>query len=98
LGWALSRPVPLLAADGEIVEWLGAAQDITAKKNAQDQIRDAAERLRFMAESMPQKITTTKPDGFVDYMNAQWLRPDFSPGEAFSAGGFRRNRADVSKS
>jgi PAS domain-containing protein len=31
------------------------------------------ERLRFMAESMPQKIFTAKPDGSVDYYNPQFL-------------------------
>ncbi len=31
------------------------------------------ERFRFMAESMPQKIFTAKPNGEVDYFNKQWL-------------------------
>jgi PAS domain S-box-containing protein len=31
------------------------------------------ERFRFMAESMPQKIFTAKPNGDVDYFNQQWM-------------------------
>ncbi|HUP03517.1 MAG TPA: ATP-binding protein [Bryobacteraceae bacterium] len=31
------------------------------------------ERFRFLAESMPQKIFTTTPDGAVDYLNQQWM-------------------------
>jgi len=31
------------------------------------------ERFHFLAESMPQKIFTAKPDGEVDYYNRQWL-------------------------
>ncbi len=31
------------------------------------------ERFRFMAESMPQKIFTAKPNGDIDYFNRQWL-------------------------
>jgi len=31
------------------------------------------ERFHFMAESMPQKIFTAKPNGDVDYYNRQWL-------------------------
>ena len=31
LGWTLSRAIPLLDDDGEILEWVGAAVDITAK-------------------------------------------------------------------
>jgi PAS domain S-box-containing protein len=33
----------------------------------------ARERLRFMAESMPQKIFTATSNGDVDYFNAQWM-------------------------
>jgi PAS domain S-box-containing protein len=32
-----------------------------------------SERFRFMAESMPQKIFTAKPNGEVEYFNKQWL-------------------------
>jgi PAS domain-containing protein len=32
VGWTHSRAVPLLNADGEIVEWFGTAEDITARK------------------------------------------------------------------
>ncbi|MGH9913782.1 MAG: chemotaxis protein CheB, partial [Pyrinomonadaceae bacterium] len=48
-------------------------EDITERKRAEEEIRQSAERLRFMAESMPQKIFTAKPDGNVDYFNQQWM-------------------------
>ena len=35
LGWTFSRAIPLLGANGEIVEWFGAATDITARKQAE---------------------------------------------------------------
>jgi signal transduction histidine kinase len=35
LGWTSSRAVPLLDATGNITEWLGAASDITARKQAE---------------------------------------------------------------
>jgi PAS domain S-box-containing protein len=31
------------------------------------------ERFRFMAESMPQKIFTARPNGDIDYLNQQWM-------------------------
>jgi signal transduction histidine kinase len=34
-GWTFSRAVPILNSGGEIVEWLGAASDITARKLAE---------------------------------------------------------------
>ena len=38
-----------------------------------EEIAAAARRLRFMAESMPQKIFTAKANGEVDYFNGQWM-------------------------
>jgi signal transduction histidine kinase len=36
LGWTFSRAIPLLDANGEIVEWFGAASDITERKLAEE--------------------------------------------------------------
>jgi PAS domain S-box-containing protein len=36
LGWTFSRAVPLLDANDEIVEWFGAASDVTARKRAEE--------------------------------------------------------------
>lgn len=43
-GCILSRAVPLLNEKGEIVEWFGAAHDLTARKNAEDALRNADRR------------------------------------------------------
>jgi signal transduction histidine kinase len=43
-GCVLSRAVPLLNDNNEIVEWFGAALDLTARKNAEDALRDADRR------------------------------------------------------
>jgi signal transduction histidine kinase len=40
----LSRAVPLLNDANEIVEWFGAALDLTARKNAEDALREADRR------------------------------------------------------
>jgi signal transduction histidine kinase/DNA-binding response OmpR family regulator len=47
-GWAFSRAVPLLDAKGNILEWLGAAIDITARKEAEEELR---QRERALAEA-----------------------------------------------
>jgi PAS domain S-box-containing protein len=44
LGWTFSRAIPILGPDGEIGEWLGAASDITARKQAETGLRDADRR------------------------------------------------------
>ncbi len=45
LGWTYSRAVPLLNANGEILEWFGAASDVTARKEAEDNFRKLAQTL-----------------------------------------------------
>ncbi len=43
VGWTSSHAIPLLDAKGEIIEWFGAASDITARKQA-EQARHELER------------------------------------------------------
>lgn len=48
-GWAHSRAVPLLDANGEITEWFGAATDITARKRTEEALRRSNEDLERFA-------------------------------------------------
>ena len=45
LGWTNSRAVPLLDENGEILEWFGAATDVTARKEAEENFRKLAQTL-----------------------------------------------------
>jgi PAS domain S-box-containing protein len=45
LGWTYSRAVPLLNITGEIQEWFGAASDVTARKEAEENFRKLAQTL-----------------------------------------------------
>lgn len=47
-------------------------RDITERKRLQDLERESERLLRFVMDSMPQKIITAKPNGDVDYFNPQW--------------------------
>ena len=49
-----------------------ALEDITERQLAQHVVRDSEERLRFIMDSMPQKVFTTTPGGHIDYFNPQW--------------------------
>jgi PAS domain S-box-containing protein len=61
VGWAFSRSVPLLDSDGEIVEWLGAASDVSRRKEAEAAVRESqsdAERQKRLYET----IISSTPD------------------------------------
>ncbi|MFO8085846.1 MAG: PAS domain S-box protein [Desulfobacterales bacterium] len=48
-GWTFSRAVPLMDPNGKIVEWFGAASDITERKQAE-------EGLKQLKETLEQKV------------------------------------------
>ena len=47
-------------------------RDISVRKHLQDIERESERRLRFVMDSMPQKVVTARPNGDVDYFNPQW--------------------------
>jgi PAS domain S-box-containing protein len=64
---------PIRDRQGRVIGASKIARDITEQKEVEKAIREAGERFRFMAESMPQKISTAKSSGEVDYINQQWM-------------------------
>jgi PAS domain-containing protein len=39
IGWTLSRAIPVLGPDGEIVEWFGMAADVTSRRRKDEHLR-----------------------------------------------------------
>jgi PAS domain S-box-containing protein len=52
VGWAFARMVPLLDARGEIVEWFGAASDITERKRSREQLHFQSQLLDLVTDSV----------------------------------------------
>lgn len=44
VGWTSSRAVPVLNTEGEIIEWFGAAGDITERREVEEELRRAKEQ------------------------------------------------------
>lgn len=49
-GWTLSRAIPILDDSGDVVEWLGAASDITNRVMAERALAASEERQAFLLE------------------------------------------------
>ncbi len=60
-GWTFSRAVPIFDAEGEIVEWFGAASDITARRQMEDALRVAKEE-SDVRKRLYETITNNTPD------------------------------------
>ena len=62
IGWVDSSAVPIVE-DGEIVEWVGTATDITERKERESRI----ERYKLYLESAPDLVTVLDEDGVIRY-------------------------------
>lgn len=47
--------------------------DISDRIAIQAALRESEQRFRFLAESIPQIVWTSRPDGWIDYYNQRWV-------------------------
>ena len=57
---------------GEL-EFVGAVMDVTAAKEAEERIRQDEKELRITIETIPAFVSSTLPDGSVDFVSQGWL-------------------------
>jgi PAS domain S-box-containing protein len=73
LGWTLSRVVPVLDNEGNILEWFGAATDVTVRKTAEQALRESEQRFRVITEAAPILVWMAGTDKLCFYFNKGWL-------------------------
>jgi two-component system, chemotaxis family, CheB/CheR fusion protein len=71
--FVFSRALITYDRSGLPVRLVGSMMDITEIKNMQEELVHSMERVRFVAESMPQKVWTANANGNMEYMNERWL-------------------------
>jgi PAS domain S-box-containing protein len=75
-GWTLSRAVPMFDAAGKLVEWIGAASDITERKAAEERLREADRRKdEFLAMLAHELRNPLAPSGAAAEL-LQRIKPD----------------------
>ena len=70
LGWTYSRAVPILDGQGEIIEWFGAASDVTRRKEAETALR--------RSEALYRSIVTVLDEGVLVF-DLRWRLRAFNP-------------------
>jgi len=70
--WFLIQAVPQKDSKGTLIKWLGACTDIDRQKCVEQQLKASEENLRILAETIPQFVWITRPDGYVEYWNQQF--------------------------
>ena len=71
--WVRSIAEAVRDAGGRIVRLQGAFQDISARRKADDALQESEAEFRTLAESMPQMVWMTRPDGWNTYFNQRWV-------------------------
>jgi PAS domain S-box-containing protein len=80
--WIHTRGLLHYDAAGRPVRMLGCHLDITDRRHAEEELREAkiaatlregADRYNFLADTVPQIIWTARPDGCFDYYNKAWF-------------------------
>src|SRR4029077_145403 len=70
--WLSAVIYPLKDADGQVREVVLIHEDISARKRAEDALRESEQRFRQLADAMPQIVWTARTDGNIDYLNRRW--------------------------
>ncbi|MEO6236295.1 MAG: PAS domain S-box protein [Vicinamibacterales bacterium] len=71
--WVRSIGEAVRDVDGRIIRLQGAFQDISARRQAEEALRQSEAEFRTLAESMPQMVWMSRPDGWNTYFNQRWV-------------------------
>lgn len=84
-GEAFSASINVSAAldpRGQVLHLRWLVRDISPRKKIEDSLRQTTERLRQIADALPQILWTADPDGSMDYFNQRWAEYTGLPNDA----------------
>jgi PAS domain S-box-containing protein len=73
LRWIADRGRAVRDAKGLVRRLTGIAEDITARKQAEEAAQSTERRFRQVVELLPQLVWTASIDGFCSYLSPQWV-------------------------
>jgi PAS domain S-box-containing protein len=87
--WLSATVSPLEASGDGPPLFCYVAEDVTARRRAEEDLRDSEARFRTLAQAVPHIIWVTRPDGYHEYYNDRWyaytgLTPEESLGHQWS--------------
>ncbi|MBO9699038.1 MAG: PAS domain S-box protein [Sporocytophaga sp.] len=72
IGWTFSRAIPIINNKGEILEWFGAASDVTERKRHERVLLQSEEHFRTFANNIQNLAWITDPKGWTYWYNERW--------------------------
>jgi PAS domain S-box-containing protein len=64
--WHLTRALPMLNEQGEVIKWFGTCTDIDDGKRAEEALRKTNERLKLLSETANNLLLSEQPEEFID--------------------------------
>jgi PAS domain S-box-containing protein len=77
--WVNITVAPMYVEDSSKLRHLLMVEDISARKRAEDALRESEARFRQIANSLPQLVWTCAPDGQCDFLSRQWVEYTGAP-------------------
>ncbi|MBB3314622.1 PAS domain S-box-containing protein [Rhizobium sp. BK181] len=71
--WFLFRSNPLFDERGTIIKWYGTNIDVEDRKRAEQALRESAQTLAQIINTIPTAAWSTKADGYCDFLHQRWL-------------------------
>ncbi|MCR6653468.1 MAG: PAS domain S-box protein [Cellvibrionaceae bacterium] len=65
---------PMEDKSAEIIGFVKITRDITARRHAEQALKESEAKFRTITDAMPQMVWSTLPNGDHDYFNEQWYR------------------------
>ncbi|GHO62848.1 hypothetical protein KSC_017400 [Ktedonobacter sp. SOSP1-52] len=88
--WFLARAMPVHDERGQIIKWFGTNTDIEDRKQAEQQLKESREHLRVLAETVPQLVWSTGPDGLTEDWNQRFANYFHATPEQLRGYGWRQ--------
>ena len=90
IGWTLSKAIPILDKSANVVEWFGAATDVTQRKKAEEALIESEEKFRAMADNIPNLAWMADADGWITWYNKKWYDYTGTTPEQMEGWGWQR--------
>lgn len=71
--WFLVRANPLMDESGEVVKWYGINIDIEDLKRTEEVLQSNERTLQMIVNTIPALAWSSRPDGYVTFLNQRWL-------------------------
>ncbi|MEO5668828.1 MAG: PAS domain-containing protein [Bdellovibrionota bacterium] len=71
--WIEAKGAPTFDSGGNPIRFTGTTVDITTRVRARENLETTTRELQVLADSMPQIVWGSRPDGELDYFNQVWF-------------------------